>query len=145
VIKQQPEIGNAVGSSEQWPCLDQSIPGASTFFDALKQYHSSWTPTGSDYVNANATLCQGWAGGMAFAKAITNANVAASATATADDVIRGLSMFKDETLGGVAPPLTFSDGTKANPPVNCSFLYKWADQKLTAIPGPDHLYTCKPA
>jgi branched-chain amino acid transport system substrate-binding protein len=144
-IKQQPELGKTVGSSEQWPCLDQTVPNSSTLFGALKQYHPSWTPGGADYPNATATLCQGWSGGVAFAKAINNAGMTPTATVASADVIRGLSQFKGETLGGVAPPLTFSDGTKPNPQVLCTFLYKWNNQKVEAVKTTDQIYTCKPA
>jgi hypothetical protein len=43
---------------------------------------------------------------------------------TTADVIKGLSQFKDETLGGSNPPLTYSDGTAPNPQVKCFYLYK---------------------
>jgi hypothetical protein len=52
-------------------------------------------------------------------------------------------MFKAETLGGIVPPLTFSDGTKPNPQVPCAFLYKWENQKVIAVKAPDgNLWTC---
>jgi branched-chain amino acid transport system substrate-binding protein len=144
IIKQQPSLGKAVGSSEQWNCLDDTLPQAKDLYTALKQYHSNWTSTGANYDLFTSAICTTWAGGNAFAKAITNAAVAASATATNEDVIKGLAMFNKETLGGLAPPLTFSDGSKPNAQVTCTFLYKWDNQKLKTVPGPDGIWTCNP-
>jgi hypothetical protein len=100
---------------------------------------------GKDYDNATSGPCTAWAGGTAFAKAITNANVAETATATNEDVIKGLAMFKGETLGGITSPLTYSDGTKPNPQVTCTYLYKWENLKLISVKGADgNLWTCNP-
>ena len=52
-------------------------------------------------------------------------------------------MFKDETLGGIAPPLTFSDGTKPNPQVTCTFLYKWKNSEFIYARPDGKLYTCR--
>jgi branched-chain amino acid transport system substrate-binding protein len=147
VIKQQPALGKAVGSSEQWNCLDQtlSIQPAKDLNAALDQFHPEWRPGGKNYDLSLSGDCTSWAGGMAFAKAMENAAVAADATATSDDVIRGLSMFKDETLDGIAPPLSYSDGSKPNPQVTCTFVYKWDDLKLISVKGDDgNLWTCNP-
>jgi branched-chain amino acid transport system substrate-binding protein len=147
IIKQQPALGKAVGSSEQWNCLDQSLTlqAAKDLDAALKQYHPEWAPGGKDYDLSTSGDCTSWAGGTGFAKAITNAAVAASATATNEDVIKGLSMFNKETLGGIAPPLTFGDGSKPNPQVTCTFVYKWENLKLISVPGSDgNLWSCNP-
>jgi branched-chain amino acid transport system substrate-binding protein len=143
-IKQQPALGKTVGSAEQWNCFDQAIdlPAAKDLRAAMELYHPNWLPGGKDHDLALGG-CTSWASGVEFAKAIENANVAPTATATNEDVIRGLSMFEGETLGGIAPPLTFSDGSKPNPQVPCSFLYKWEDLKLVSVKGPDgNLWTC---
>jgi branched-chain amino acid transport system substrate-binding protein len=144
-LKATPEITEVAGSSEQWPCFDQSIPGSSDLYAALKQYHSSWTKDGKDYANSTSDICTAWGGGLAFKKAIENVAPAADATVTSEDVIKGLAMFKDEDLGGAAPSVTFSDGSKPNPENPCIYLYEWKDQTFKAVPGPDHLYTCQPA
>ena len=88
-------------------------------------------------------MCSTWVGGVGFAKAITNAGVAASATATNEDVIKGLAKFNNETLGGYAPGITLSDGTKPNAQQKCIYLYKWKGLKF--IPVPKMLEpTCQP-
>ncbi|HEY2331576.1 MAG TPA: ABC transporter substrate-binding protein [Acidimicrobiales bacterium] len=146
-IKASPELigGTISGSSEQWPCVDPKAPGAPALYTALKTYHPDWAPGGKNNALFSSDICASWAGGLAFAKAIQNAAVASGATATSADVIRGLSMFKNETLGGVAPNSTFNDGTKPNPLNPCVFLYKWVKGVFQSVPGPDAIYTCKPA
>ncbi len=146
IIKQVPALGKTVGSAEQWNCWDQTIDlqTAKDLRAAQQQYHPEWTPTGK---NADIALggCGIWASGVEFAKAISNANVAPTATVTNEDVIKGLSMFNKETLGGIVPPLTFSDGSKPNPQVTCAFLYKWDNLKMVSVKGPDgNLWTCNP-
>jgi branched-chain amino acid transport system substrate-binding protein len=144
-LKATPEITTVTGSAEAWPCFDQSIPGSADMYAALKQYHSGWTKTGKDYALSTSDICVAWAGGMEFKKAIENAAVTESATVTNEDVIKGLAMFKNEDLGGLAANVSFSDGTKPNPANPCIFLYEWKDLVFKALPGADHLYTCQPA
>jgi branched-chain amino acid transport system substrate-binding protein len=145
LIKQQASLGKSVGSSEQWNCLDDSLPQAKDLYSALKKYHSTWAPGGANYDLFTSGICTAWAGGTAFAKAITNAAVAATATATNEDVIKGLAMFNKETLGDIAPPLTFSDGSKPNAQVTCTFLYKWDGLNFKSVPGADgKLWSCNP-
>jgi branched-chain amino acid transport system substrate-binding protein len=144
-LKATPELTSIVGSSEGWPCFDQSVPGSSDMYAALKAYHPTWTKGGKDYALSTADICTAWAGGLAFKKAIENVAPAATATVTNADVIKGLSMFKNEMLGGVAPDVTFMDGTKPNAANPCIFLYQWNNQVFKATPGTDHLYTCQPA
>jgi branched-chain amino acid transport system substrate-binding protein len=143
-IKQVPEFENVVGASAQWPCLDQSIPATKDLFAALEQYHPNWTPGGKDYDTFADVICAAWAGGVGFAKAISNSGVTPDAVVTSADVIRGLSMFKDEDLGGITPGITLGDGTAPNPEQKCTFLYTWKDGEFAATPGPGgHLYTCR--
>ena len=57
---------------------------------------------------------------------------------THDDLIRGLSMFKNETLGGISPPLTYSNGTTSNPQVLCFYLYKTVNSQAGFETIPPH-------
>jgi branched-chain amino acid transport system substrate-binding protein len=146
-IKSTPELAHSVGSTPNWTCTDAKAaknPITKDYVAALKKYAKQWAPGGSKFGQVADPSCLAWSGGIAFAKAITNAGVDASATATNADVVKGLSMFQGETLGGLTPPLTFSDGTKANPHNDCIYLYTFKGTKLIAVPKfleP----TCKPA
>jgi branched-chain amino acid transport system substrate-binding protein len=142
-IKTQPELGNSANSQPDFQCLDTTIPAAKDFYAALKAYHPEYAPGGSKRDQVGGALCISWIGGVGFAKAIENANVAPSATATNEDVIKGLAMFQGETLGGLAAPITLSDGTKPNPQNKCVHLSQWKDQKFSSVPSPG-AYTCQP-
>ena len=147
LIKTNPLLGNTVGSTPDFPCLqapDPKVPSSEDFANAIKQYAPSLAPGGSEYDTVSDAVCSSWVGGEGFAKAIENANIAPGATATNNDVIRGLSMFKNETLGGLTVPVTLSDGTKPNPQNPCIFLYKWQGQNFSPVPGP-FVPTCMPA
>ncbi len=65
---------------------------------------------------------------QAFAKAVENADIPVTATVSRADLIRGLSKFKDEKLGGTSPPLTYGDGTSPNPPVKRFYVYRTTDE-----------------
>jgi branched-chain amino acid transport system substrate-binding protein len=145
VIKQAPQFTNIIGSSEEWPCLDSSIPATKDLYAALKSYHPDWIEGGKNHDLFASDICGAWAGGLAFTKAIVNSGVTADAVVTNEDVIKGLAMFKNEDLGGVAAGVTYSDGTKPNPEVKCTFLYTWKDSKFKATVAADgKLYTCRP-
>jgi branched-chain amino acid transport system substrate-binding protein len=126
----------------------QEFPETKPFFDALRKYHPEYLEGGAKYDSFVTGGTGGsigplaWSAGEAFKKAIENANVAASATVTRADVTKGLSMFKGETLGGIAPPLTFGNGTAANPNGKCFFVAGAENGKFIA---PDGLKpTCQP-
>jgi branched-chain amino acid transport system substrate-binding protein len=143
-IKSSPSLGHAVGAVTSFTCNGVPIAKFQAFYDAMKKYHPEYKAGTSKWVQYGTGDCKAWAAGTAFAKAIENAGVAASATATRQDVIKGLSMFNNETLGGYAPGLTYNDGTKANPQLSCIYLYKWSGINFVRVPK-DGSPTCKPA
>jgi branched-chain amino acid transport system substrate-binding protein len=138
-----PALGNAVGSSEHWNCRGPQAPQTKAFNLAMAKYAPQWVKGGSKYATGANADCSMWDAAMGFRKAILNANVAPSATATSADVIRGLSMFQGETLGGFSPPMTYSDGSKPNPIAKCTYLYKYKGTTLIPVPGTIK-YTCQP-
>jgi hypothetical protein len=110
----------------------------------MKKYHSEYNKGKEKYAQYGPGDCKGWASAMVFSKAIVNANVSPTAQVTRDDVIRGLSMFHNETLGGYLPRVSFSDGTKANPQDTCLYIYKWKGLNLIPVPQGKNPYTCMP-
>jgi branched-chain amino acid transport system substrate-binding protein len=143
-IKAAPSLGQAVGSSEEWSCQGQPTTGTQDFYTAMKKYHPEYNSGTAKWIQNGPGDCKAWASGEAFAKAITNANVAATATANTADVIRGLSMFSNEMLGGYAPGLTYSDGTKPSPQIKCIYLYKWNGLVFLRVPKAGLTPTCMP-
>jgi branched-chain amino acid transport system substrate-binding protein len=142
-LKSAPDLGNTVGSSPDWLCLDETVAAGKDFYAALKKYHPEWAPGGSKREQGSQALCVGWVGGLGFTKALENAGVTATSAVTSEDVIKGLAMFKGETLGGLQAPITLSDGTKPNPQQKCVFLYQIKGTKLTSLPKAGE-YSCQP-
>jgi branched-chain amino acid transport system substrate-binding protein len=126
---QNPDVfAGQVGPGTTFPPFaqyPQENGNANTYFEALQAYLPGYLPGGADYNRgAGAVANVVWASAQVFAKAITNAGVPAGTAVTRNDVIRGLSMFNNETLGGISPPLTYSNGTTPNPQITCFYLYK---------------------
>ncbi|MCU1455158.1 MAG: putative branched-chain amino acid transport system substrate-binding protein precursor [Acidimicrobiales bacterium] len=119
----------------------QQFPETKAFFDALKQYHPEYLEGGDKYDSFVSGGTGGsigsltWAAAEAFKKAVENSGAAPTATVTSADVIKGLSMFKGETLGGIAQPLTYGDGTTPQPQQKCFFLASTETGKITAPDG----------
>jgi branched-chain amino acid transport system substrate-binding protein len=143
-IKSSPALGNAVGSNGSWTCNGPELAKYHAFYAAMKQYHPEYKVGSTKWIQGGNGYCKGWAAGEAFKKAIENAAVAPTAAATRADVIRGLSMFNNEDLGGYTPHVTYSDGTKGNPPHTCVYLYKWSGLNFVRVPK-DGSPTCKPS
>jgi branched-chain amino acid transport system substrate-binding protein len=138
-----PALGNAVGSSEHWNCRGPQTSQTKAYNLAMAKYAPQWLKGGSKYATGGIVDCSVWDAAMGFRKAILNSNVAPSATATNEDVIKGLAKFQGETLGGFSPPMTYSDGSKPNPRAKCTYLYKYKGTTLIPVPGTTK-YTCQP-
>jgi branched-chain amino acid transport system substrate-binding protein len=100
-----------------------STPAVNQFKQAMAKYEAS-TALGPNPVS-------GWTGGVLFGAAA--ASLAAKPTAA--DVFTALySLPKNDTLNGLAPPLTFHKGAPASQ-VSCFFLAQISGGKLTAPRG----------
>ncbi|HVX23722.1 MAG TPA: ABC transporter substrate-binding protein [Acidimicrobiales bacterium] len=91
---------------------------------AEKTYHQALAKYASNYasgITASASSTQGWVSGQLFAAAAKAAKFTQIANPTSADVLKGLYALKKETLGGLAPPLTFTKG-KAAGSVSCFFI-----------------------
>jgi branched-chain amino acid transport system substrate-binding protein len=94
-----------------FPYFDDSVPGSKQFHSVLSRYYpqySSGNGTTETYVWTAAQLLQA-AVAAAPAGPITSAGIKT-----------GLYALHDDTLGGLAPPLTFTKGKPAS--VNCDFV-----------------------
>lgn len=54
---------------------------------------------------------------------------------TTADILTGLGRVKNETLGGLSPPITFSPGQSSAPPVRCIYFELLSEQGWTAPRG----------
>ncbi|WP_198145507.1 ABC transporter substrate-binding protein [Frankia sp. EAN1pec] len=86
-----------------------SAPAGKEFLDAVAKFAPGLT---RDPQFTPATILA-WAGGKLFEAAAKAGGVGPNSTPT--DVMKGLYTLKNETLGGLAPPLTFTKGKPAVP------------------------------
>jgi branched-chain amino acid transport system substrate-binding protein len=105
---------------------DEAFPQESGYIAMLKKDDPSLLPGGKQYDSTyfDDASTDAWVAAQIFQKGIENAAVPAKTTVTRADLIKGLSMFKTETLTGITPPLTYGNGKTPNPPTLCFYLYK---------------------
>jgi len=96
--------------------LDESNPAVKEFLDAMDTYY----PEDRDKAEFGYPVINAWVGGKLFEAAAEKANLGPDSTP--QDVKDGLYALKDETLGGLAPPLNFTEGKPAPP--TCYFSSK---------------------
>lgn len=123
----QPAVEGAVGNTQDVPWFDDSIPATKAMQAAIARYSPS-VPTSSSF-GATATI--GWAAGTVFATVAKTSNLTPSSSQTA--VIAALDTVKDDTFGGLTPPLTYTAGKPAQVP--CSFVVGIKDGKWTEPNG----------
>jgi len=102
--------------------LDDSIPAVKEFLDAMDTFY----PDDRDKPEFAYPVINAWIGGKLFEAAAEKANLGPDSTP--QDLKNGLYALKDETLGGLAPPLNFIEGKPAPP--TCYFVMKIDDGKV---------------
>jgi len=131
----QPAVNGATGSVQDVPWFDNSIPATQAMQAAISKYSPSVLTSAS--FGATATI--GWAAGTVFATVAKTANLTPDSSQTA--IIAGLDTVKNNTYGGITPPLTSTAGKAAQVP--CSFVAgisngKWTEPiglKTICMPG----------
>jgi branched-chain amino acid transport system substrate-binding protein len=132
---------NAVGAISHFPYF-QEYKQTKAFWSAMEKYASQYLPGGKQYASYGIGAAIAWSSMEALQLAIENSGVAATADVTSADIVKGLSMFQGETLDGLAPPLTFGDGTTANAETKCYWQVTIKNQKYTPTNGFE--VSCKP-
>jgi branched-chain amino acid transport system substrate-binding protein len=131
----QSALNGAIGNTQDVPWFDDSIPATKAMQAAISKYSPS-VLTSASY-GATATI--GWAAGTVFATVAKTAGLTPSSSQA--QIIAALDTVKNETFGGITPPLTFTAGKPAQ--VACSFLAgisngKWTEPiglKTICMPG----------
>lgn len=113
----QPAMEGMITTQSNPVLADTSIAALQTFHQALTKY-APGVSTGPQYNEIDASV---WAGGQAFKFAAEKAKL--TPTSTPADVLRGLYTFKNETVGGLTPPLTYTPGKPA-------FVTCWFPQEI---------------
>jgi branched-chain amino acid transport system substrate-binding protein len=107
-----------------------TAPATSDFTAAMKQYAPSLNLSSSS-VQEPLTATDAWVSGLMFQEAVKLSG--ATGIPTSADILAGLKKFKDETLGGMAAGLTYTDPT--NKTEGCFFTIKIVNQKFTLPNG----------
>ncbi len=74
-----------------------------------------------------------YAGGLLLHDALIKGGLTSGSKATAAMVLKGLYRLKGDTLGGLAPPLTFKKGT--DHAINCWFESRWHNGRPELVHG----------
>jgi branched-chain amino acid transport system substrate-binding protein len=119
----QPAVNGATGSVQDVPWFDNSIPATQAMQTAISKYSPSVLTSSS--FGATATI--GWAAGTVFATVAKTANLTPDSSQAA--IIAGLDTVKNNTFGGITPPLTYTAGKAAQVP--CSFVASISNGKWT--------------
>ncbi|WP_040690264.1 ABC transporter substrate-binding protein [Nocardia vinacea] len=112
------------------PFFDTSVPGQKAYRDALGKYAPS-------LVESSSTGTFVWAAAQLIATVVPTI----STEITPESLQNALYSVKDETLGGLVPPVTFTKGQTST--VNCYFVWKVSGGNYTAPNGTSS--TCAPA
>jgi branched-chain amino acid transport system substrate-binding protein len=113
-----PNVKGALLTSLNANGYDTSTPAIATFQSALKQY----APGAINGSSFSGEEINPWSGGKLFEAAAAAAHLKPSSSAA--DVKKGLYALKNETLDGLAPPLTFTPGKPA-------FVPCWFSEQVT--------------
>jgi branched-chain amino acid transport system substrate-binding protein len=99
-----------------------------------KDFHEAMTKYGhiSDAQESMAVPIS-WVSGVMFQRAIELSG--ATGLPTTQDVFNGLNKFNNETLGGLAPPLTFGNPRPDNGRVPCYFVAQYKKSKFSLVGG----------
>jgi branched-chain amino acid transport system substrate-binding protein len=122
-----PNLEGAVLTSPSPVYNDPSIPAVKEYLDAVKKYDPSMLTSPQFDIND----IWAWTGGMMFKAAAEAAKIGPDSTPA--DVKKGLYTIKDETLGGLTPPITYTQGKPTF--VSCYFTETLKNGKIIPLNG----------
>jgi branched-chain amino acid transport system substrate-binding protein len=108
------------------PVFPWMVSGGNPEIDAYNQAMQQYAP---GLEGSGSTAIQ-WASGELFKRAAANIG----AEPTTDALFNGLWALRNETVGGLTPPLTYA-AHQASPPVTCYFITRIVGGKWTAPNG----------
>lgn len=116
------------------PWMLTDLPGQKEYAGALAQYAPG--------IETDANSMTAWASAKLFEAAIAKLGPAARAKPILSaDVLTGLGKVRNETLGGLSPPITFTPNQKSAPHIKCIYFEVLTDKGWTAPRGSN--YVCK--
>jgi branched-chain amino acid transport system substrate-binding protein len=121
----QASMEGAITTQSNPVLADQSIPALKTFHTALDKYEPG-VSKGEQYNEIDSSV---WAGGQTFKLAAERAKLTPDSTPA--DVLKGLYTFKNETVEGLTPPLSYVAGKPTF--VTCWFAQEIKSGKFTPL------------
>ncbi|QTJ70303.1 ABC transporter substrate-binding protein (plasmid) [Rhodococcus sp. ZPP] len=109
------------------PYYDPSVPVVGEARETIDSYYEGLT----DSAQFSAVAFDSWIAGKLFEAAADRAGLTSDSTPA--DVARGLGEIDGDTLGGLAPPLTYSDTDRSYP--TCYYVGEVRDGQLEARDG----------
>jgi branched-chain amino acid transport system substrate-binding protein len=126
-VASDPAFAGTLDAAFDAPFFDDAIPAVHEYRAAMQKYAPGVLGTALD----NEATEYSWVAGMLFEAAAKAANLGQGATSA--QVKDGLYSLKNETLGGLTPPLTFTKGQPTL--VNCYYKVLVTGGKLTTPQG----------
>jgi branched-chain amino acid transport system substrate-binding protein len=130
-----PAMQGALAVQNDAPFSDTANPAIQTMITALDKYAPGVTT--SESWGENDVFA--WASGLLFAAAAEAANLGTNATPA--QVVSGLYALHNNNLGGIAPPISYTNNGKGHQ-IYCSFVQGVEGNKFTAPQG--QALTCAP-
>ena len=116
---QSPGLKNGLLAFEpQIPFNVDTTPATKTMIAAFEKYQ----PSLMSNPNYNGEVDEAWVSGLLLTQAVKSGNP--GAVITSKEILKGLHTFKGQTLGGMAPPLTYTAGK-----VNTTDCWFWLGTK----------------
>jgi branched-chain amino acid transport system substrate-binding protein len=130
-----PVMNNVQATQFNLPLFAENTPGAKVFHEAIAKYD----PGLPEQANYTSSTLGTWAGLQLFAAAAEVGKLGPESTG--EDVKKGLyALPKGETVGGLAPPLTFEKGKPTSIP--CFFREGIENEEWVTPEGPEAI--CMP-
>jgi branched-chain amino acid transport system substrate-binding protein len=119
----------SIGYETDVPYFLTSTPGMKTYLKAVKKYAPQILKS-QNYGEEAVAL---WVSGLLFGKALAVGTQGKSGPATTAEIYKGLYSIHHDTLGGMAPPLTFTVGKPS--PIDCWYWIGIKNHKFTTPYG----------
>jgi branched-chain amino acid transport system substrate-binding protein len=117
-----PNLVGIVGSSPTFPWFQTGTPATDEYQQAMKTVCANVPP--------GLGPSTGWTSGKLLERATRNLGE----PATAEGILRGLWSIKNDDLGGITQPLTFTEGENAKP-ISCWFNMRVKDKQWISPDG----------
>ena len=118
-----------IGSEPNIPFFTNSTPATQQMQKNLQKYAKSSV----DSPNWNEQGIQMYASGLLLGQALKEVDAGKNGAVTTSDVLNGLYSLHKETLGGIAPPLTYTKGKPT--PIDCWYWIRIQNGKFTTPYG----------